>query len=1144
MGRALVVFVAAIGCSSPDPTPVVPSGLPPTATPIAHAIELGLMPQATDARGIPHLLAASHYAGRGDAIAHVTALSRAWGVSPAAVPSLRAINDVGSITRVRQELDGLPVDGGELRVMRTAEGALVAVSGALVGTDTPRTPPHFALTDAGAIAAAVGIDVVADGTRFRGRAGSLATTKRSWLRRGDGLIAGWVVEAYVGTSDSTHSDLVRALVDGDGRVLERQSLVADVAFKYRVFANDLDLSPLDGPIADVSPHPTGVPDGSFPAFVDSTIVGIDGLNHPAGSSIPDSWLAAGRTETLGNNVEAYADLNAPSGLTFGDFRATTTSAGFFDRAYDPEADPLSSQAQQMAAITSLFYVINWLHDFWYDAGFTEAAGNAQDANYGRGGEDRDAILAEAQDNALGGSRNNANMSTPSDGLPPRMQVFLWSGLDEHALTIQPANRTPAHGLAGYGITSFDVTGDVVLAVDEGGDNDLCEAITNDVTGKIVLVDRGNCTFESKALKIQNAGGLGMLVANNVDTNPPTMGDDVAITEPIVIAQLSILQTEGAAIKAELLAGSVSAVMHRLVGPELDGAVDATLIAHEFGHYLHHRLQQCNSRMCAAISEGWGDFLSLMLIAREGDDLTKAYPFAVYATRTFSDDAEYFGIRRAPYSVNPAINALSFRHMSAGAVLPDAHPFLAFGVPQEVHNAGEIWTAAMWEAYVALQQARGTATFEATRNKMAAYVVTGLLLSPVDGTPTETRDAILIAARATSEADHDTLAAAFARRGMGSCAVSPDRQSADFTGIIESAQVVANVIAAVPILTPVEQCDDDDVIDAGERGHLTLALSNIGGRPLTGATATLTTTTPGISIQTAERTFDLDAHANTMLAFDLTVDPSITEPLAGAFELVITGTDACQTPITLAIQPRLNVDDRVSQSATDTFDSVVTPWQATLFPTWKPTRKTALDGEWHGGPPAAFSDGSLESPLLTAAAGPVTLSFEHRYSFEADDDEAFDGGVVEVSLDGTIWQDVSTLDATLPYGPLAMTGVGQALAGRKGFTGTNPSFPATDTVTVDLTELSGKLFKLRFRIASDNSNASPGWDVDNVSFTGLATTPFPIQVANVRRCDGTTPPPDGGVDPLPPGEGGGCGSGGSSSSLLFAFGVLVVIFRRR
>ena len=52
---------------------------------------------------------------------------------------------------------------------------------------------------------------------------------------------------------------------------------------------------------------------------------------------------------------------------------------------------------------------NWLHDWWYDSGFNEAAGNAQLDNFGRGGVDGDPLHAEAQDGYPGGSRNNANM---------------------------------------------------------------------------------------------------------------------------------------------------------------------------------------------------------------------------------------------------------------------------------------------------------------------------------------------------------------------------------------------------------------------------------------------------------------------------------------------------------------------------------------------------------------------------------------------------------------------------------------------------------------------------------------------------------------------------------------------------------------
>ncbi len=1155
MGRA-IVLVAVIGCSSPDHAP----------------IGIATTPQAIDEQGMPRLVVATpSYDGligsaasgkpAEAALAHVTALAPVWGVGAESVPALSVIGEVplqsATVVRVRQELDGLPIDGGELRVLMTPAGALIAASGVLIATDTPRGPARFSLDDAGAITVALRAELGSfDGAltqtarTFHGRDRTfevpLAAAKRTWLHHGPSLVAGWIVEAYVGRVDSTHSDLIRVVVDGDGRVLDRKSLVADTAFSYRVFAESTgDLRPLDGPIADVSPHPTGVPDGAFPGFVQPSLIAVDGLNHPAAAAIADPWLAAGRTETQGNNVEAYADLNAPSGLTFGDFRATTTANLTFDRSYDTAAGPLTSQAQQMASITSLFFVINWLHDFWYDAGFTEAAGNAQDQNFGRGGEDRDALLAEAQDNALGGSRNNANMSTPSDGLPPRMQVFLWTGLDEHSLTLQPSGRTPANGVAAYGVNTFDASGELVLADDGAGDNphDLCEPLVNDVTGKIVLVDRGICTFESKALKIQNAGGVGMMLANNTANTPPTLGDDATLTEPITIAQLSILQAEGDAIKAELLQGTVSATMHRLLGPELDGAVDSTLIAHEFGHYLHHRLQQCNTRMCAAISEGWGDFLSLLLMARDGDDLTGAFPFAVYATRTFSDDAEYFGIRRAPYSIDPAINALSFRHMSAGAVLPDTHPFLAFGVPQEVHNAGEIWTAAMWEVYVALQQARGTASFASVQKAMATYVVGGLLIAPVDGTPTETRDAILIAARAHSQADHDTMAAAFARRGMGSCAVSPDRASLDFTGIVESTEVHANVVADAPALTAFRQCDADDVADAGERGRIVVAIANRGGKPLVGATVTLTTSTPGVTLATASVPLDLDAYAATAVTFDLDLDPTITEPIAGAFELAVSGGDACQSPLVIPISARLNVDDRVSSSATDTFDAAISPWQATFAAIWQHRRDTALDGSWQGAPPAVFSDGALESPTLTAGPGALTMTFEHRYSFETSSDMVFDGGALEYSIDGITWIDVMALVPAIPYGPGTMVGVGNALAGRRGFTATNPSYPATDTVSLDFgTQLTGKMFKLRFRIASDNTNASEGWNVDNVGFVGLIGTPFPEQLPNVARCDGA---PAGDAGEEPPGEEGGCcGSSGSRSGALLAAGVLVLISRRR
>ena len=57
-------------------------------------------------------------------------------------------------------------------------------------------------------------------------------------------------------------------------------------------------------------------------------------------------------------------------------------------------------------------------------GFDEPAGNFQENNFGRGGLGSDSVNAEAQDNANGGSRCNANMATPPDGSNPRMQMFV------------------------------------------------------------------------------------------------------------------------------------------------------------------------------------------------------------------------------------------------------------------------------------------------------------------------------------------------------------------------------------------------------------------------------------------------------------------------------------------------------------------------------------------------------------------------------------------------------------------------------------------------------------------------------------------------------------------------------------------------
>jgi hypothetical protein len=96
-----------------------------------------------------------------------------------------------------------------------------------------------------------------------------------------------------------------------------------------------------------------------------------------------------------------------------------------------------------------------------------------------------------------------------------------------------------------------LTGNIVAAVDGGGASTLdgCEAITNGgaVSGNIALVDRGNCNFTVKAVNAQNAGAIGVIVANNAAGLPPMGGDDPTVTIPAI----GVTQAIGNDIRAQL-----------------------------------------------------------------------------------------------------------------------------------------------------------------------------------------------------------------------------------------------------------------------------------------------------------------------------------------------------------------------------------------------------------------------------------------------------------------------------------------------------------------------------------------------------------------------------------------------------------------
>ncbi len=95
--------------------------------------------------------------------------------------------------------------------------------------------------------------------------------------------------------------------------------------------------------------------------------------------------------------------------------------------------------------------------------------------------------------------------------------------------------------AGFGpeVPSQGIGGEIVLVTDEtSSTQDGCESIQNDISGKIALIQRGQCNFTVKVKNAQTAGAVAVVVYQNDSTAPFVMGgEDSSITIPsVMIAQ--------------------------------------------------------------------------------------------------------------------------------------------------------------------------------------------------------------------------------------------------------------------------------------------------------------------------------------------------------------------------------------------------------------------------------------------------------------------------------------------------------------------------------------------------------------------------------------------------------------------------------
>ena len=360
---------------------------------------------------------------------------------------------------VQQRIGGIDVAEAIVTVAVGRDGRVVHAAGDLV-SGTAAAARGQSLTAASAlarVAALVGEPVPVQTVRgapvgvqrltVLGRVAEQPVAARLVYTRVDGLRLAW--EVMLPSRDAQHVWLVRIDAQSGSEISRVDMVTHDVfprAVSYaplvtRAAGRSADLS-----LVMVTPQTTAMA-GSYTVYAMPTESPLWATPAPPGDArtavanpanalaSPYGWHdtngAAGAeyTVTRGNNVYAYTDItndNVPDAGSSPDGGASLTFNFPLNLANDPST-------YRPAAVTNLFYWNNVFHDIAYQHGFTEAAGNFQTNNYGRGGVTfDDAVYAEAQDNSSGSGNCNANFWTPTDsgndagsglGPRPRMQMY-------------------------------------------------------------------------------------------------------------------------------------------------------------------------------------------------------------------------------------------------------------------------------------------------------------------------------------------------------------------------------------------------------------------------------------------------------------------------------------------------------------------------------------------------------------------------------------------------------------------------------------------------------------------------------------------------------------------------------------------------
>jgi hypothetical protein len=140
-------------------------------------------------------------------------------------------------------------------------------------------------------------------------------------------------------------------------------------------------------------------------------------------------------------------------------------------------------------------------------------------------------------------------------------------------------------------------------------------------------------------------------------------------------------------------------------------------------------------------------------------------------------------------------------------------------------------------------------------------------------------------------------------------------------------------------------------------------------------------------------------------------------------------------------------------------------------------------------------------LRTGSIGVIAsteLTFWHKYQFEGSGSYAWDGGVLEISVDsGSSWQDLGSSITSGGYNVTISSSYSNPLGGREGWGGDQTGF---GRVVVDLSAFDGQTVMIRWRMGCDSSAGDGPWLIDDIMVTdagvaGPCTTAEPAFFAD-------------------------------------------------